>query len=347
MKKKIIWFALSIALAGVALTGCKNNQTEESTAPTETVAVEPDLTLVYAEVNTLDSIAGQTATAFKEKVEELSEGTIVIDIQAGGILGAENAVIDDMTAEEGTIDIAGISASALKENGVEKSALLSVPYTFESREHFWKFAESELASEFLMEPHDHGLGIRGLFYGEEGFSHFFTTKEITSLEEMQGIKMRAANDRVVIGMVNALGAKATVSPLAELYTVIKNGIVDGAEMSLANYQSNKLQEVAPNVILDGHTLSVIQVIMTDKAWDQLTVEQQNIITEASQYASEFNRRISAEAENKALEELKAEGITIVEDPDTTPWQEACKEVIESATKDYQELYQQILDMGTE
>ena len=62
------------------------------------------------------------------------------------------------------------------------------------------------------------------------------------------------------------------------------------------------------------------------------------------YASEFNRKISEDAENKVLEELKAEGCNVVEVEDITPWQEACQAIIEESSKDNAELYQQILDM---
>ena len=56
------------------------------------------------------------------------------------------------------------------------------------------------------------------------------------------------------------------------------------------------------------------------------------------------RQISEEAENKVLEELKAEGCNIIEVTDVTPWQEATKSVIEENTKGLEDLYQQILDL---
>ena len=73
---------------------------------TGTEPVGPAVTLVYAEVNPLEgTIVGQTATAFKEKVEELSGGSITIDIQANGVLGAESDVLDTMLGGGGTIDM--------------------------------------------------------------------------------------------------------------------------------------------------------------------------------------------------------------------------------------------------
>lgn len=363
MNKKIL-AALLGSLMVVSFSGCglktptqststgetkqeetKTEEVKQETPQTEEVtSAAPEITLVYAEVNPLDTIVGQTGTAFKEKVEELSGGKIKIDIQASGVLGSENDVLDTMLGGGGTIDISRISAFALTSYGGEKSKLLSVPYTFVDREHFWNFATSDLAPEFLLEPHENGSGVRGLFYGEEGFRHFFTTKEISGLEDLKGMKLRVSNDPIMNGMVEGLGAYPTVVSFGELYSALQTGVVDGAEQPIANYKSNAFPEVAPNLILDGHTLGAIQVIITDEAWDKLTEEQQNIITEAGKYASEFNRKISEESENKVLEELKAEGVNVIEVDDITPWQEACKDIISSSTADNAELYQQILDM---
>lgn len=315
------------------------------TAAADTSSAEPEVVLVYAEVNPLDTIVGQMATDFANKVDELSGGTMKIDIQASGVLGAEEDVLDTMLGGGGTIDIARISAFALTSYGGQKSMLLSLPYTFVSREHFWKFAESDLADEFLLEPHENGSGIRGLYYGEEGFRHFFTTPDIAGMEDLAGMKLRVSNDPVMNGLVESLGASPTVVSFNELYSALQTGVVDGAEQPIANYKSNAFPEVAPNMILDGHTLGAVQVIITDAAWDSLTEEQQNILMEAGAYASGLNKQNSAEAENAVLEELKAEGVNIVEVTDVTPWQEAVAGVIEENTKGQEDLYQQILDLA--
>jgi len=354
VKKKILTVILSTVMV-VSLSACglktpeKTETTEtnaETTAETSSggEAAKATVTLVYAEVNPLDTIVGQTDTAFKEKVEELSGGEIKIDLQASGVLGAENDVLDTMLGGGGTIDMARISAFALTSYGGEKSKLLSVPYTFVNREHFWNFADSDLAKEFLMEPHENGSGIRGLAYAEEGFRHFFTIKPVNSLEDLKGMKLRVSNDPIMNGMVEGLGASPTVVSFGELYSALQTGVVDGAEQPIANYKSNAFPEVAPNLILDGHTLGAVQIVITDEAWDKLSDEHKNIIEEASKYASEYNRKISEEAENKVLEELRADGVNIVEVPDITPWQDVCKDIIDSSTADNKELYQQILDM---
>ena len=369
MKKRWLSAALCTAMVAGSLAGCglKSPETTTTAAATEaakeeaTTAAEakeeskgesaaagepvgPAVTLVMAEVNPLDTIVGQTDTAFKEKVEELSGGSITIDIQANGVLGAESDVLDTMLGGGGTIDMARISAFALTSYGGEKSSLLSVPFTFVSRDHFWNFATSDLAQEFLLEPHENGTGIRGLFYGEEGFRHFFTVNPIEGMDDLAGMKIRVSNDPIMTGMVEGLGANPTVVAMGELYSALQTGVVDAAEQPIANYQANAFPEVAPNIILDGHTLGAIQVVITDEAWDSLTPEQQDVLTEAGEYASQYNRQISQETEDKILEELKADGVNVIEVDDITPWQDACKDVIEEATKNNKELYQQIVDM---
>ena len=308
-------------------------------------AGDPAVTLVMAEVNPLDTIVGQMDSKFKEEVEKLSGGSITIDLQASGVLGSENDVLDAMLGGAGTIQLSRISAFALTNYGGHKSTLLSIPYTFKDRNHFWNFVHSDMAADFLREPSDNGSGIRGLFYGEEGFRHFFTTKPVEKVEDFKGMKIRVSNDPVMTGMVEGLGASPTVVDFGELYSAIQTGVVDGAEQPTANYQSNAFNEVAPNFILDGHTLGAVQVVITDEAWNGLTEAQQQAITEASQIASDYCREISEEAENKVLQELKDSGCNVVEVADKTPWQEACKAVIEENTKDQAELYQQILDLA--
>ena len=308
-------------------------------------ASDPKVTLVYAEVNPLDTIVGQTASYFKQQVEELSGGSILIDLQASGVLGSENDVLDNILAGGDTIDLSRISAFALTSYGCKKSMLLSLPYTFVSREHWWNFANSDLAPEFLNEPQELGLPVRGVFYGEEGFRHFFTVEPVAGIEDLAGMKLRVSNDPVMNGLVEGLGATPTVVSFNELYSALQTGVVDGAEQPIANYASNAFPEVANNLILDGHTLGAVQVVITDNAWNKLTANQQNAIMEAGKAAQEFNAGLSEDEENRVLEELKADGCNVVEVPDKTAWQEACAQVITDNTAGLEDLYQQLVDMA--
>ena len=348
--------AAGVSAAALALTACGGSKSTAtstatsaaaSTAPAGDAAAaasDPKVTLVYAEVNPLDTIVGQTGSHFKEKVEELTGGSVVVDVQASGVLGSENDVLDAILGGSTSIDMSRISAFALTSYGCNKSKLLSIPFTFENRAHFWNFANSELAPEFLNEPQELGLPVRGIFYGEEGFRHFFTVKPVSGIADFKGLKLRVSNDPVMNGMVEGLGANPTVVSFGELYSALQTGVVDGAEQPIANYKSNAFPEVANNLILDGHTLGAVQAVITDNAWNKLTENQQAAVMEAAADTQAFNADLSETAENKVLDELKSSGCNVVDVPDKAPWQEACAKVISENTSDQAELYQQLLDM---
>ena len=240
-----------------ATEAAKEEAETEAAASDSAAANDPQVTLVYAEVNPLDSIVGKTALAFQEKVEELSGGSIKIDLQPNGVFGAEGDVLDAMIGQSGTIDITRTAVASMTPYGTSKSNLLTIPYTFADRDHFWKFVDSDLCDEILGEPEEMQLGIRGLFYGEEGFRHFFANKPLNSIEDLKGMKLRVSTDPVMVGTVEALGASATVVAFNELYSALQTGVVDAAEQPIANYASNAFPEVAPYLMLDGHTLGAV------------------------------------------------------------------------------------------
>ena len=325
---------LSIALVLVMLLCCASALAEEP------------VTLTYAEVNPLEgTIVGAVASAFKEKVEELSGGSVIIDIQAGGVLGSEDQILDNLLAGGNVTDISRISAFALTQYGCNKAKLLSIPYTFVNEDHFWAFAESDLAQDFLAEPQTVGLPLRGICYGEEGFRHFFFKDEVKGIEDLKGKKIRVSSDPIMTGMVSDLGAAATTVPFTELYTSLQSGVVDAAEQPTANYLSNAFQEVAPYLLLDGHTLGAIQIVITDNAWAKLSEDQQNAIMEAGKYASSVCKDKVAEIEGETFDKLAELGCTVIPVEDKTAWVEACQNTIATNTADQAELYQQILDMA--
>ena len=366
MKKKLISAVLCAVMTASLVAGCglSGGSSASSSAPAAEPAAEAEapaegeatpaasgdvITFTMAEVNPLENtVCGAMDLKFKEEVERLSGGQIEIDLNGGGTLGVEADILDGMIGGTGTVDICRISAFALTSYGTKKSVLLSLPYTFADRNHYWNFANSELGQEFLNESEELGLGVKGLYFGEEGFRHFFTVadKPIASPADMKGMKIRVSNDPIMTKMVQSLGATPSPVSMSEIYTSMQNGTIDGAEQPTVNYAGNSFQEVGPNLTLDGHTLGAMMTIITDKAWNSLNEEQQGWILEAGKTASDYCREVSEQKEKEVLEQLKADGINVIDITDKTEWQAACKPIAdEYAAGDLAEVYQQLLDLA--
>ena len=333
MLKKQFFIVVIIAavFSGVSCTK-KNATTTEA----------KEITLVMAEVNPAETIAGQMDQAFKQKVEELSGGKIKIDLQCSGILGDIETLMAMATKGGSSVQILRLSPQSFASYGCKKTLMLSVPFTFSNKEHFWRFATSESGKKILDEPIEAGLGMKGLFFGEEGFRHFFSTKKIESVEDFSGLKVRGTNDSAMQGMLKGFKAESVPVNFADLYVALQTGIIDAAEQPIANYLANHFNEVAPFMIFDGHTLGVMEAAITTECWNSLTKEQQNILLEAGKYASEFCRNLSQTEEDKVKAQLLKEGATLTEVNDISPWQKACAEVIKEGSQTDAEFYKEIL-----
>ena len=319
----------SIALVLVMLLSCASALAE--------------VTLTYAEVNPVEgTVVGDVALAFKSKLEELSGGEVLVDIQASGVMGDEKTVLANILGGDTSVDIVRISAFALNQYGAKKSVFLTLPYVFTSEDHYWNFVASDLAKEFLAEPKEVGLPFNGLAYGEEGFRHFFLKNEAHTIEDLKGLKIRVSDDPIMTGMVSGLGAAATTVSFGELYSALQTGVVDAAEQPITNYLSNSFQEVAPYLLKDGHTLGTIELIATDAALEKLTDEQKAMVQEAADYAmAECEKSVMARQE-EAYNKLIEMGCTVNEVEDKTVWQDATKAVLEANIAGMEDIYEAIM-----
>ncbi len=347
--RKVMALVLAAAVTA-SMTACGGGSGDATTAAggerAEAAAPAKDaVVLTYAEVNPNESLDGKVANYFKEKVAELSDGSVVIDIQTSGVLGAENDVLDNMTTGGGTVDMARISCFALTNYGAKLSALPSIPFTFNNREHYWNYTETEIGQKILDEPAELGLGVKGLFFVEEGFRDFFLKDTIDGIEGMKGKKIRVSSDPILTAVVEQLGANPTVVSFSELYSSLQSGVVDGADQPVALYESNAFNEVAPCLVRDGHTMSASEVIITEAAWNELSEEQKKALEEAGKATSAYCKEQSQLIEDECIARLTEKGVSFVEVTDKTPWQEACKDVIAEYTKGLEAEYQQILDAG--
>ena len=310
--KKLISLALVLVML-VALVAVSAN-------------AEDKLTLKFVEQLPEGHIMSNTQAYFAEKVEELSNGTIDVELYTGGVLGDDTAMQE--AVQLGTIDVIRVEYTTLVNFGAKKVVATTLPYVFRDRDHYWAFAKSDVGEELLASVQEDGTGMVGLCMVEEGARHFFSSKALDSIEDVKGQKIRVQDTDMWVSIVNALGASATPMSFSELYTAMSSGTVDAAEQPLSGYVSNKLYEVGPNLILDGHVYPAQAYVMSEVTWNKLTDEQKAIIKEAANLASDYNRENIIKVEEDLMASLSELGVNVVEVADKGPWVEAMAPVYE-------------------
>ena len=319
----IMAFLVAVFVAVTSVGYCRL----DGTKPSESKV----LRLVYAEVNPEDSYSGSIARLFKQRVEELSLGTVLIDVKYSGQLGNDNEVLTSMY-QNNFPDIIRTSVSYLQDYGANKAAMLSTPYVFANRDHYWKFLDSGLYREFLDELTVSESKFRGLCFIEEGYRHFFSRKPVNSLFELSGLKIRSAYGNYFEDLIKVFDASSVKVPFTEVNTALERGIIDGGEQPILNYLSNEFYRRAPYLILDAHVLALSEIVISDNVWQQMSDEQKRVIVRAADYIQRVNKVTIRSAEEKALKTLKEKGVEVTEITDMSPWKDKCSELVFKITK---------------
>ena len=101
-------------------------------------------------------------------------------------------------------------------------------------------------------------------------------------------------------------------PLGDVYGALQSKTIDGAENPLATLYGRKLQEVAKNIILDGHVLNFTTWVCSNDWFNSLTKEQQDILVSCGEEAGVYNNQKLNELEDSYKQKFIDEGCTIVD-----------------------------------
>jgi tripartite ATP-independent transporter DctP family solute receptor len=244
-----------------------------------------EITLTVAEVHPEDYPTTQWLFKFAELVKERSNGEIVVDVKFGGVLGSGEAEVVEQV-QFGALDMARISISPVTEF-VPALEAFGLPYIWKSQESMWSVLKSDIGMDLLKEVENYDF--YGLCYYESGARSFYNSqKEIKTVEDLKGMKIRVQSSELMIDLVNTLGANATPMAFGEVYDGISKGVIDGAENNWPSYESTGHYEVANYYTLDMHT-RVPEILVASKiAFDKkLSPEQIELVMQAARDTQDY------------------------------------------------------------
>lgn len=256
---------------------------------------------------------------FAELVAQRTNGRIKIDVYHSAQLFDEKSAIE--TAQMGGLAFCRVNAQPLSDF-TKALGVLSLPYLFRDENHLWKVLNGPVGEELLKEMEANGL--IGLTYYDSGSRSFYNSKRVVKTPaDMKGLKIRVQQSKLMMGLVEALGASATPMPYGEVYTGLQSGVIEGAENNWPSYYSTSHYEVARYFTLDHHTRTPEVLCMSKVIWDKLSAEDKKIIKQAAMESQAVQRKSWKEYEAKSIAAIKAGGKnTITELADLSAWQKA-------------------------
>ena len=243
---------------------------------------------------------------FAEVAKAKSNGRIEVTVAPASQLGDDAAMVTALRT--GALDMSANSQGAVA-NAVPEYAAYGMPFMFSTPAQAFKLLDGPLGQELAQKSADKGMVVLG--YWDNGIRHMSNSKRpINKVEDMKGLKMRTPPDAVLVDIMQALGAEAQQIKFAELYVALQQGVVDGQENPLVNIHASKLYEVQKHLALTSHMFQMTPFLMSKRTWDRLSDADRKAVTEAAAEATALQRKMSQEADDKLLDDLKAKGVQV-------------------------------------
>ena len=248
----------------------------------------------------------EAAVKMAEVAKSKCNGRIEIQVAPSAQLGDDAAMVTALRT--GALDLSANSQGAVA-NAVPEYAAFGMPFLFSSLEQVWKMLDGPLGKELADKSAEKGMVVLG--YWDNGIRHMSNSKRALSKpEDLKGLKMRTPPDAVTVDIMQSLGAEAQQIKFAELYVALQQGVVDGQENPLMNIHASKLYEVNKFISLTGHKYEMTPLLMSKRSWDRLSDADKKVLQEAALEATQLQRKLSKESDDKLIADLKAKGVQI-------------------------------------
>jgi tripartite ATP-independent transporter DctP family solute receptor len=263
----------------------------------------------------------EAAVLFADRVKAKTGGRIEVQVAHSAQLGDDAAMVTALRS--GSLDMSANSQGAMA-NVVPEYAALGLPFLFGDVQKAWAMLDGPVGEELSKRTAAKGMVVLG--YWDNGIRHVTNSKRpIKAPADLKGLKIRTPPDTMTVDIMQALGADTQQIKFAELYVALQQGVVDGQENPLANIASAKLYEVQKYLTLTGHKYEVNPFVIGKRSWDRLNPADQKVLMEAAAEATQTQRKLSKEADDKLAADLKAKGVQI-ETVDRKAFVEATKPV---------------------
>ncbi len=245
---------------------------------------------------------------FKESVEERSGGRVKISVYPSSQLGTGREMMEQCAM--GTLDMTPASPSDWATSlNVPELAAFELPFLYKNLESQKKLIEGVLTAELPKMLEGHGLHLI-LSYANSVRNPIIRSKPINTLEDLKGLKIRCPETKLFVDLWKGLGSQIVVSPWAEVYSVLSQGVADAIEADAVGLINMNLQEVGKYYSRTAHMGGIAVVFMNEGVWNSLPADLQKIIMECAAENQKMQIANRQAADDKAEKALAAAGVII-------------------------------------
>ncbi len=269
-----------------------------------------DVTMRGASLFDNEHAYSKTLIKFAALVNEYYEGDVTFDLRGNSELGIEPDYVNFLT-QGVAIDYAIIAPSNLA-RFAPSVPLMDMPFVFRDLDHWNAVLSSDVLApleDVLLEKAD----LRVIGYAGGGTRNLISNKVISNMDELKDHKMRVMGAPIQARVFEAATAAPAAIAYSEVYNAIQTGVVDGLENEAASLLQYKFFEVAPNITLTQHSITVRPIIFSNKSFSKLPEDLQAVILKAGKEAGDYGREIESREDGEKLQQMADAGQIKVQD----------------------------------
>ncbi len=283
MRSIIAVLLAAVMMFSMAACGTKNNGADNNTADSENEAVSETkisadaVVLKIASQGAEGSREIETLKQFADLVNERTNGEIDVQVFPNGQLGALNDTLEGVSM--GTIEMVATGMANLQQLSPDFAAYDM--WLYEDVQDVIDVYNSDIGKELNQKLIDNS-GVRVLSYMActSGRMYLWSTKPIQKMSDLDGLIIRTPSDKSISTALGAIGSTSVIG-FGDMYTAAQTGVIDVGSADISTMLNAGFDEVFPYCDEMTKNFMTMSLVMSDRAYNSLTEEQQKIIDEAA------------------------------------------------------------------
>jgi tripartite ATP-independent transporter DctP family solute receptor len=241
---------------------------------------------------------------FEELVKKYYGKPVNFVLHKNSSLGLEKQYFEYM-AQGKAVDYAIVSPAHM--STFSKAApFIDAPFLFRDLAHWNKVLDADLLKP-VSEEINQKAGVMLIGYAGGGVRNIFVNKPVHNLEEIKGLKVRVQGAPIWSKTFQAAGLAPTVIAYNEVYNAIQNNVIAAGENEAAGVEAMKFYEVAPNLAMTQHAITIRPLCFSTKTFKSLPPDLQAAIIKAGKEAGAYGRQVESSEDGAKLDALEKAG----------------------------------------
>ena len=324
MKKMRAFAGLTLTLALLLCTGCSGgaqsiNQSGNSAGADDNSGTA-SVTYRFAGTMPESHHMSKAMAMVADEMSQKTDGKINFDMYYSNSLYKDAEMVE--VVPEGAVEI--VQTNLGQWTGVvPEISIFNMHTIFRDNEHFLAVQADQEMFDVIDKALQEKANCKLLAWIDFGQNTILSKKPISTMEDLKGKVIRCDSEYAQY-FISALGGAPQSMSVADVYSALEKGVVDGAIAGFSSFIDRSWYEVGSYVVDEFFTKTLDAFVCNLDWWNGLSADEQAMLQSACQSAYEWTCQASVEAETSAKEALAEKGVELVQltPEERARWEEA-------------------------